>query len=29
MNKKLRIKNTCAIPVKWNLKDVENLPEEF
>ena len=26
---KLKIKNVCAVPVKWNLKGVEKLPEEF
>lgn len=29
MTKKIKIKNVCAIPVKWNLKDVESLPQEF
>jgi len=26
---KLKIKNVCAVPVKWNLKGVEKLPQEF
>lgn len=29
LTKTLTLKNTCAIPTKWKLSGVENLPEEF
>lgn len=29
LTKTLTLKNVCAIPIKWNLKGVTELPEEF
>ena len=29
MTKTLKLTNTCAIPVKWKLNGVAELPEEF
>jgi hydrocephalus-inducing protein len=29
LTKKLGLKNTCAIPIQWNLQGCEELPEEF
>lgn len=29
MTKTLTLKNTCAIPVKWKLNGIDQLPEEF